>query len=185
MNAQDEQQWRDTHAAGTSVRHCQLLQSSKDTCNNKLEGVGPKDHCPFRCFHRRGQGASMVLSKGAGGAVDNFIEGRQGGGKQGTPHAQWDMRGISPAICSREGVASIYLFPNQIFFELVNRNEGACLRCLRFAIQQSCWQDNKKTRSANKIQRDKGYKRIDKFNRNNLKSEQQQQRNIAAREAAL
>ena len=39
----------------------------------------------------------------------------------------------------------------------------------------------KKTRSANKIQkqRDKGYKRIEKFNSN--KEEQQQQRNIAAR----
>ena len=43
----------------------------------------------------------------------------------------------------------------------------------------------KKTRSTNKIrkQRDKGYKRIDKFHSN--KAEQQQQRNIAAREAAL
>ena len=129
----------------------------------------------------------MVSSNGAGGAVDNFIEGRQGGGEQGTPHAQWDMRGISPAIC-REGLASIYFFkfPNQIFFELVNRNEGACLH---YAIQQSCWQDNKKPRNDNKIQKqgDKGYKRIDKFNINNLRSEQQQpeQRNIAAREAAL
>ena len=119
--------------------------------------------------------------------MNGFIEGRQGGRKQGTPHAQWDMRGISPAIC-REGLASIYFFkfPNQIFFELVNRNEGACLH---YAIQQSCWQDNKKTRNDNKIQKQryKGYKRIDKFNINNLRSEQQQpeQRNIAAREAAL
>ena len=80
----------------------------------------------------------MVSSKGAGGAIDGFIEGRQGGRKQGTPHAQWDMRGISPAIC--RGIFTCDL-------------------------------------------RDKGYKRIDKFNSN--KAEQQQQRNIAAREAAL
>ena len=41
------------------------------------------------------------------------------------------MRGILPAIRSREGVASIYLFPNQIFFELVNRNQGAYRRYSR------------------------------------------------------
>ena len=50
----------------------------------------------------------------------------------------------------REGVASIYLYLDQNFFKLVNRNEGACNR---YAIQQGCWQDNKKTRSANKIQK--------------------------------
>ena len=44
----------------------------------------------------------------------SMVEGRQGGREQGTPHAQWDMRGISPAICHRGGVASIYFFPNQI-----------------------------------------------------------------------
>ena len=66
-----------------------------------------------------------------------MVEGRQGGREQGTPHAQWDMRGISPAIC--RGIVTCDL-------------------------------------------RDKGYKRIDKFNSN--KAEQQQQRNIAAREAA-
>ena len=107
-----------------------------------------------------------------------FIERRQGGWEQGTPHAQRDMRGISPAICRREGVSSIYFFPNQILFEVVNRNEGACRR---YAIQQRCWKDKleEKTRSANHIQkqRDKGYKQIDKFNRN--KSEQQQQRLLA------
>ena len=43
------------------------------------------------------------------------------------------MRGISLAICSQEGMASIYFFPNQISFELVNRNERACRR---YAIQQ-------------------------------------------------
>ena len=43
--------------------------------------------------------------------------------------------------CRREGVASIYFFPNQIFFELVDRSEGVCRR---YAIQQRCWQDNKK-----------------------------------------
>ena len=42
----------------------------------------------------------------------------------------------------------------------------------------------KKTRSSNQIkrQRDRGYKQIDKFNSN--KAEQQQQKDIAAREAA-
>ena len=35
----------------------------------------------------------------------------------------------------------IYFFPYQIFFELVNQNEGACRR---YAIQQRCWQGNKK-----------------------------------------
>ena len=86
------------------------------------------------------------------------------------------MRGISPAICPREGVAST----DQIVFALVNRNEGACRR---YAIQQRYWHVNKKTRRVNKIQkqRDKGYKRIDKFKSN--KAEQQQQRDIAAREA--
>ena len=48
---------------------------------------------------------SMVSSKGAGGAINSFIE---GGREQGTPHAKKrDMRGISTAICRREGVASI------------------------------------------------------------------------------
>ena len=47
-----------------------------------------------------------------------FIERRQGGWEQGTPHAQRDMRGISPAICCRGGVASIYLFPIQIGVDL-------------------------------------------------------------------
>ena len=51
----------------------------------------------------------MVSSKAAGGAIDGFIEVRQGGREQGTPHAQWDMR------CRREGVTSIYFFPDQIF----------------------------------------------------------------------
>ena len=57
---------------------------------------------------------SMVSSNGAGGAIDGFIEGRQGGREQGTPHAQLDMRGISPVICCLEGGASIYFFPYQI-----------------------------------------------------------------------
>ena len=56
----------------------------------------------------------MVSSNGAGGAIDGFIEERQGGREQGTPHAQRNMRGISPVICHQEGVASIYSFPNQI-----------------------------------------------------------------------
>ena len=76
---------------------------------------------------------SMVSSKGAGGAINDFIERHHGEREQGKPHAQRDMHGISPAICRREGVASIYLFPNQTFFELVNRNEGACRS---YAIQQ-------------------------------------------------
>ena len=45
---------------------------------------------------------SMVSSNGAGGAINGFIEGRQGGRDQGTPHAQRDMRGISPVICRRK-----------------------------------------------------------------------------------
>ena len=45
---------------------------------------------------------SMVSSKGEGGTMNSFIEGRQGGREQGTPHAQLDMRGISPVICSRK-----------------------------------------------------------------------------------
>ena len=51
---------------------------------------------------------------GARGAINGFIEGLQGGSEQETPHAQLDMRGISPALCRREGVVSIYFFPNQI-----------------------------------------------------------------------
>ena len=82
---------------------------------------------------------SIVSSNGAGGALDDFIEGLQGGREQGTPRAQWDIRGISTVICRREGVASIYFLPNQIFFELVNRNEEACRR---YAIQQRSWHDN-------------------------------------------
>ena len=82
---------------------------------------------------------SMVSSKGAGGAIDGFIEGRQGGREQGTPHAQWDMRDISPAICRREGVASIFFLSQS--FELFNRNEGACRR---YAIQQRCCKTIKK-----------------------------------------
>ena len=44
----------------------------------------------------------MVSSNGAGGAINGFIEGHQGGREQGTPHAQLDMRGISPVICGRK-----------------------------------------------------------------------------------
>ena len=109
--------------------------SSKDTGNNELEGVGPlplsivsskRTGGAIDGFIEGRQGGnrehvgplplSMVSSNGAGGAINGFIEGRQRGREQGTPHAQWDMRGISPAICRREGVASIYFFPNQIFF---------------------------------------------------------------------
>ena len=87
---------------------------------------------------------SMVSSKGALGqgalSMVSSKDTMEGGipREQGIPHAQRDIRGISPAICRQEGVASIYFFPNQIFFELVDRNEGACRR---YAIQQCCWQD--------------------------------------------
>ena len=47
---------------------------------------------------------SMVSLKGAGSSINGFIEGCQGGGE--------------PAICHREEVASIYLFPNQIGKEI-------------------------------------------------------------------
>ena len=43
----------------------------------------------------------MVSLKGARGAINGFIEGHQGGRdtrEQGTPHTQWDMHGVSPAI---------------------------------------------------------------------------------------
>ena len=55
-----------------------------------------KDHCPYQWFHWKEQ------------------EGRE----QGTPHACRDMLGVSPVICSPEGVAGIYLFPNRFVFEL-------------------------------------------------------------------
>ena len=91
----------------------------------------------------------MVSSKGAGGAINSFIKRRQGGREtreQETPHTQRDMRGISPAICHGEGMASIYFFqvPCQILFELVNRNEEAGRR---YAIQQCCWQLEDKEKS--------------------------------------
>ena len=76
----------------------------------------------------------MVSSNGAGGAINGFIEGRQGGREQGTPHAQRDMRGISPAICRREGVASIYFFPDQIFLNWSIEIKG---RVRRVAVTQS------------------------------------------------
>ena len=40
----------------------------------------------------------MVSLKGARGAINGFIEGHQGGREQRTPHTQWDMHGVSPAI---------------------------------------------------------------------------------------
>ena len=108
---------------------------------------------------------SMVSSKGAGGAIEGFIEGRKGGREQRTPHAQRDMCGISPAICRLEGVASICFFPNKFFLNWSIEMKG------RVALTQSSYatgKTKKKTRSANQIQkqRDKGYKRIDKFNSN-------------------
>ena len=48
---------------------------------------------------------------------------RTGGREHVTLHAQRDMPSISPAICRRAGVARIYFFLYQIFFELVTRNE--------------------------------------------------------------
>ena len=50
--------------------------------------------------------------------IDGFIKDERRGGKlgeQGTPHAQLDVCGITPMICSLAGVASIHLFPEQIF----------------------------------------------------------------------
>ena len=49
--------------------NCQILESSKDTCNNKIKGVGPLS-------------LSMVSSKRTGGAIDGFIEGRQRGNRE-------------------------------------------------------------------------------------------------------
>ena len=94
----------------------------------------------------------MVSSKRTGGAIDGFMEGRQQGREQGTPHAQRDMLGISPAICRREGVARIYFFPNQIFF-------------LNWSIEMKGHVAVMQSRKIQK-QRDKGYKRINKFNSN-------------------
>ena len=59
MNAQDEQPWREMHAKAINVSFC---KSSKDTCNNKIKGVGPQDHCPYQCFHQRGQGVLSMVS---------------------------------------------------------------------------------------------------------------------------
>ena len=49
--------------------NCQLLQSPKDECNNKLKGVGPLS-------------LSMVSSKRTGGAINVFIEGCQRGNRE-------------------------------------------------------------------------------------------------------
>ena len=102
-------------------------------CNSKIKGVGPLSLSigssketggaidGFIEGRQRGKREHvgqlplpMVSSKGAGGNINGFIEGRQGDREQGTPHAQLDMRGISPVICLQEGVASIFFFPNQI-----------------------------------------------------------------------
>ena len=68
---------------------CHSLYSTKETCKNKIKGVGP---LPL----------SMVSLNGAGGAMNGFIEERQGGREQGTQYAQLDMHGISPVICRRK-----------------------------------------------------------------------------------
>ena len=99
----------------------QLLQSSKDTCNNKLEVVGP---LPYRWFHRRGQGAlSMVSSKDA----------KEVGNREHHTHS-----GICVAfhlLFAAEKEWRVFIsFPIRFFFELVNRNEGACRR---YAIQKN------------------------------------------------
>ena len=65
--------------------------SSKDTGNNELEGVGP---LPL----------SIVSSKRTGGAIDGFIEGRQGGNREHVgplplSDDQWfHRRGVGGAI---------------------------------------------------------------------------------------
>ena len=115
-----------------------------------------RNHWPYQWFHRRGQWALSL----------------QEGREQGTPHAQLEMRGISPVICSREGEASIISFPIR-FFWTGQSNKGACRRYTK-----------KKTRSTNQIQkqRNNSYKQIDKFNSN--KAELQQQKDIAAQRLA-
>ena len=112
----------------------------------------------------------MVSSKRTGGAIDGFIEGRQRGREQGTPHAQRDMHGISPAICRREGVASIYFFPNQIFFW----------------TGQSKWRGMSPLRNPEKPKSSATRATSESTNSTVTKqAEQQQERDIAAREAAL
>ena len=61
---------------------------------------------------------------------------KQEGREQGTPHTQWDMRGFATAICSPVGVASIYLFPNQICLALINQNERV-YHCYKIHVQES------------------------------------------------
>ena len=121
MIAQDEQQWREIHAKSNN---CQRLQSSKDTCNNKLEGVGPLPL--LMVSSKRTGGAIYGFIEGrqggnrepvgplplSGGSIDSFIKGHQGGRKQETPHTQRDMCNVSLAICSLEGVGSICFFSN-------------------------------------------------------------------------
>ena len=130
MNAQDEKTWREIHAKAINVSFC---KAQKIRVIIKIKGVGPLSLSMVTSKRTGGaidgfiegrQGGnrehvgplplSMVSSNGAGVAINGFIKGCQGGREQRTPHAQRDMRGISHAICCREGVASIYLFPNQI-----------------------------------------------------------------------
>ena len=80
--AQDEcSRWTTVARDTCKSNNCQLLQSSKDTCNNKIKGVGPRS-------------LSMVSSKRTGGAIDGFIEGRQWGNREhvGPLPYQWFHR---------------------------------------------------------------------------------------------
>ena len=112
----------------------------------------------------------MVSSKRTGGAIDGFIEGRQRGNREHVgplPLSMVSSKGAGGAIDGfiegRQG----------------GRKQGTPhaqwdMRGISPAICRGIFTCDL---------RDKGYKRIDKFNSN--KAEQQQQRNIAAREAAL
>ena len=87
------------------------MVSSKDT----NEGTGNmKDHCPYQLFHRRG----------AGGDINGFIEGHQGGREQGTTYAQLDMHGISPVIAAQMEWQLFISFPISLGKKLLD--SGVC-----------------------------------------------------------
>ena len=141
LNAQDEQQWRAPSNTCKS-NNCQLLQSLKDTCNNKIKDAGPL--FLLMVSSKRAGGAidgfiegrkqgnrehvgplplSMVSSNGAGGTINCFIEGRQGGREQGTPHAQLDSKTARCCYC-QVGSACCYLHEGWKFRGMCGANKS-------------------------------------------------------------
>ena len=66
---------------------------------------------------------SMVSSKGAGSAINGFIEGHQGGREQGTPHTQRDMAYHLLFVAKKEWQVFIYF---QIRLGKKLFDSGAC-----------------------------------------------------------